>query len=276
MMSHKTRKRLPLFFAVCLCALVLFLTAVLSAAVHLNVRADGAAIELIEIESPVSFHSDLQKEVLEAGYENIRDYYILNVKEKVERGLPEGVTIAWTYEGQELPATFTISVSLQEDMSDAAQYQADPVEEDGVFRYAIQNLFLGTTYYYTISDGTDTSAVGTFTVDEQGPRNMYVDGVTNIRDLGGWETNSGEMILQGKIYRSGELNIHGTQDFCITEDGIRTMLDDLHIKTEIDIRGEDENGGITQSPLGESVNYHFIPLVYSNMDPEGVKACLPV
>ena len=50
-----------------LCTLVLCLTAVLTAAVHLNVRADGAAIELIEIESPVSFHSDLQKEVLEAG-----------------------------------------------------------------------------------------------------------------------------------------------------------------------------------------------------------------
>jgi len=254
-----------------LCTLVFILTAVLSAAVHFNVRADASAIELAAIESPVSFHTDLQKEVLEAGYENITDYYNLNMKEKVERGIPEGVTVAWTYEGQELPETFTVSVSLQEDMSDAVQYQADPMEEDGVFRYNIQNLFLGTTYYYTVSDGTDTSAVGTFTVDEQGPRNLYVDGVTNIRDLGGWKTNSGETILQGKIYRSGELNLHGTQDLCITEDGIHTMLDDLQIRTEIDIRSEDENGGITQSPLGESVNYHFIPLVYADMDPEGVK-----
>lgn len=254
-----------------LCTLVLCLTAVLTVAVHLNVRADGAAIELIEIESPVSFHSDLQKEVLEAGYENITDYYNLNMKEKVERGLPDGIAVSWTYEAQELPETFTVSVSTNEDMSEAMEYQAEPVEDNGIFRYAVQNLFLGTTYYYTVSDGTTTSAVGTFTVDGQGPRNLFVDGVTNIRDLGGWQTNSGETILQGKIYRSGELNIHGTQDFCITEDGIRTMLDDLHIKTEIDIRSEDENGGITQSPLGESVNYHFIPLVYADMDPEGVK-----
>ena len=254
-----------------LCTLVLCLTAVLTAAVHLNVRADGAAIELIEIESPVSFHSDLQKEVLEAGYENITDYYNLNMKEKVERGLPDGIAVSWTYEAQELPETFTVSVSTNEDMSEAMEYQAEPVEDNGIFRYAVQNLFLGTTYYYTVSDGTTTSAVGTFTVDGQGPRNLFVDGVTNIRDLGGWQTNSAETILQGKIYRSGELNIHGTQDFCITEDGIRTMLDDLHIKTEIDIRSEDENGGITQSPLGESVNYHFIPLVYADMDPEGVK-----
>lgn len=251
------------------------LTAVMVAClsvVSFGAQTETSGIQLIGITSPVSFHSELQKEVLDAGYENIADYFNLDIKEKVERSLPDGITVSWTCEAAELPEAFTVSVSMNEDMSDAKEYAAVPAEEDGVFTYAIQNLFLGTTYYYTVSDGVQTSETGSFTVDEQGPRNLYVDGVTNIRDLGGWKTNSGEVIPQGRIYRSGQLNIEKTQDLCITEEGIRTMLDDLHIRTEIDIRAEDENGGITISPLGETVNYCFLPLVYAKLDPDNLKA----
>ena len=232
-----------------------------------TVKADSSVFSIREITEPVSFHTDLQKEVLDAGYENILDY-CLPVSEIVERSIPAGITVSWTYEGKQVPETFTVSVSTNEDMSDALVFEADPAEQDGVYSYAIQNCMLDTTYYYTVSDGTDTSEVSSFTVDDAGPRNIYVDGVTNIRDLGGWKTNSGKTVRQGLLYRCGQLNENYTQDLLITEEGIRTMLDVLGIRTEVDFRTEDdnENGGITQSPLGETVQYCNFPMELSYLD----------
>lgn len=92
-------------------------------------------------------------------------------------------------------------------------------------------------------------------VDQKGPRLMDVDGVENMRDLGG------EGILQGLIYRSGRLSNDDGKDK-ISAAGKETMLKELAVKTEIDLRRYDETGGITVSPLGDSVTYEHLPMVY--------------
>ena len=57
----------------------------------------------------------------------------------------------------------------------------------------------------------------------------------------------------------------------ISEKGIRTLRDEIGIKTEIDLRqtqavnGKDESGGITVSPLGEGVTYLACPMYYGDI-----------
>ncbi len=129
---------------------------------------------------------------------------------------------------------------------------------------SIYNLKLDTAYYWTVSAGNETSSVSKFTTDAAAPRNLYVDGITNVRDLGGWERENGTRTKQGLIFRCGRLNESSAQapNIEITDAGKKTMLDDMGIKTEIDVRktADGETGAITSSPLGDSVTYYSCPM----------------
>ena len=74
---------------------------------------------------------------------------------------------------------------------------------------------------------------------------MNVDGMYNVRDIGGYATASGKTIRQGLIYRGGSVmevpdNIYYTNS--ITDEGKKTMSEVMGIKTEIDFRTAKESG----------------------------------
>lgn len=124
---------------------------------------------------------------------------------------------------------------------------------------SISNLKMRTTYKCILQAFVNDIEVikieRDLLIDQNGPRLIDVEGVDNMRDLGGYG------IKQGLIYRSGRLSEEDGKDK-ITASGKTTMLDELNIKSEIDLRRYDENGGITASPLGSSVNYLHLPMVY--------------
>lgn len=126
----------------------------------------------------------------------------------------------------------------------------------------LNNVEINTTYYWYVSSLDKTSKVESFKVESLAPRVLNVDGLTNARDLGGYPTSDGTPTKQGLIYRSSRLNENETTTNLITESGINTMKNILNIKSELDIRRTDnnENGGITESPLGKDVNYYSIPM----------------
>ncbi|MDE5996467.1 MAG: tyrosine-protein phosphatase, partial [Eubacterium sp.] len=128
----------------------------------------------------------------------------------------------------------------------------------------IYNLKVAATYYWTVTQNGRESEIKTFKTCSNAPRVMNVDGVTNVRDLGGWETESGVRTNQNLIFRCGRLNESSAETpvIEITEAGKEVMLYELGIKTEIDLRKTDTNevGGITQSPLGSSVQYFSCPM----------------
>lgn len=169
------------------------------------------------------------------------------------------VTLSWKQNGS---AFYTVYLSENQTFEDAT------VEK--VFGYTpmldLYNLLPGTTYYWKVK-GTysgDESAVGTFTTEESKVRTIYVDGVSNARDLGGYETATGE-VKYGLVYRGGKLN-GTTSGEAITEEGKSEMLDSLKIKTEIDLRSTGDDGGQTENAIGEGVNYIKIPLgQYANI-----------
>ena len=138
----------------------------------------------------------------------------------------------------------------------------------------VYNLKLNTTYYYQVnaiySKATFTSDISSFKTEDSIIRNIYVEGVENVRDIGGYHTEDGKKIKQGLIYRTAQFNYDHSDSSAIksepTSNGLNTLLNELKIKTDIDVReksnkqGKDETLGITSSPLGNSVNYKYLPL----------------
>lgn len=128
----------------------------------------------------------------------------------------------------------------------------------------LDNLFIGESYSWTSFDkeGKEVKK-GSFLVSPEPPRNICIDGVTNVRDLGGWISDDGEPIKQGMLYRSARLSENKNGDALVTEEGRRVINDVLAIKTELDLRktSDNENGGITASPAGDGVNYISLPFL---------------
>ena len=87
-------------------------------------------------------------------------------------------------------------------------------------------------------------------------RVITVDGIKNVRDLGGLVTVDGKTIKKGIILRSSELS--GT-NANITDAGRQFLLSNYKIKTELDVRSDKEakkNGAIpVVGELGPSVKY---------------------
>lgn len=98
---------------------------------------------------------------------------------------------------------------------------------------SVQNLLLDTEYEWYVEANGERSEVSHFRTDAQPPRVMYVDGLSNVRDFGGFKTTDGKRIKQDMIYRTTELDCH----LAITPEGIRTLEDELKIRTDLDIRG---------------------------------------
>jgi len=147
--------------------------------------------------------------------------------------------------------TYMVEISENEDLTSAKTFTTEK-------KYVnVYNLYNGKTYYYKVTAENDlgetVSARSVFTTDNTAPRVINVDGVPNVRDIGGYLTESGKRTLQGKIFRGAEID----GKYPITEAGKKTMLEELGIKTDVDLRGDT---GITESPLGKDVEITFYPI----------------
>ncbi len=128
---------------------------------------------------------------------------------------------------------------------------------------------------YTVQIRKDNVISQTISFEDKitvsGPRSLYVEGVENIRDIGGWGKLENDeyktFIKQGMLYRSGRFNEDKANPVNVTikESGLYEMNDHFGIKTEIDLRRTSNNevGSLTdKSPLGENVNYIQIPMAF--------------
>lgn len=134
----------------------------------------------------------------------------------------------------------------------------------GQKKFNYYNSELGVEYVWYLVDESGEKIGGEkrFLTSDVAPRNLFVDGVTNCRDLGGWKTTDGKRIKQGMIYRTARFNANDSATPIVTESGKKTLTEELKIKTELDLRDADkgETGGITESVLGENVNYLSVPM----------------
>lgn len=140
--------------------------------------------------------------------------------------------------------------------------------------FTFYNPMFNQKYFWNVSniDNTYVSETASFEVKPLtiGPRNLYVDGVENFRDLGGWgHMVDGKYVTymkQGMIYRSGRFNEDKKESVNVTisDDGLYEVNNHLKIKTEIDLRrsGNNEIGGLIVSVLSPDVKYVNLPMYY--------------
>ncbi len=105
------------------------------------------------------------------------------------------------------------------------------------------------------------SGIGSFTTDPAAPRWISVEGrVKNFRDLGGWPTEFGRRVRQGRVYRGQGLNDNsfyggkpGRNRLMVAD--LDFLKGDLGIKTDLDLRSGRETANMKTSPLGEGVKF---------------------
>ena len=186
---------------------------------------------------------------------------------------PNPIRLSWNGQGVK---EYKVSIFSDEDLQNlVVSYKTSNTH------YDFYNDELNKTYYWIVSsaDGSTKSKASSFVYnpDVSQPRNLFVDGVENFRDLGGWGTYSEEngykhYMKQGLIYRSGRFNQYDDDKEksvnTITKKGIYELNNHLKIKTEIDLRrsSTNETGGITSSVLGNNVNYVNLPMYFGGQN----------
>ena len=237
-------------------------------------------IRLRELGESVSIHTDPQTAYLaNADPHSILTYATATA----EASRPEPIRLRWAISESAAGHVrlYVVRIWTKPDRSDVTEATVAGSKTE----YAFYNAMLGTTYYWNVSsrddeDDISTSKTSSFTTESQGPRNLYVDGVTNVRDLGGWATVDGGRIRQGLLYRGGRFSSNESTSVTISAKGILTLRDEIGIKTEIDLRqttavnNRNESGGLTASPLGDSVRYCAFPMEYGEVlfsDPKNIQ-----
>ena len=139
--------------------------------------------------------------------------------------------------------------------------------------FEFYNAEFGVPYNVQIKVDNVLSEQVTFkeSITVSGPRSLYVEGVENIRDIGGWgkfeDGTYKTYIKQGLLYRSGRFNEDKADPVNVTikDSGLYEMNNHFKIKTEIDLRRVTTNevgSLINKSPLGDNVNYIQLPMAY--------------
>ena len=151
-------------------------------------------------------------------------------------------------------------VSEHEDYSDALVVEltgTDAVENGAmIFRF----LKTGTEYHYRVqailSDKSMLSTEGSFTTAES-PRLLSIDGIMNVRDIGGWKTEDGKVVRQGMIIRGCSLDGSENKEAKITDQGISDMVTRLGIVYDMDLR-ESKSASNEIYPLGGAIHHEYI------------------
>lgn len=171
--------------------------------------------------------------------------------------IPMPVTISYTVSNLPLGVSVTaqtVEIAENEQLEDATVYNIAAHKR----RIDIYNLLVNTQYYYRVtvnlSDGKQLVATDSFKT-AQSPRMIYADGVRNLRDIGGGITADGKRIRQGLLYRGTELDGAGSKKYYITEAGVNTLVNELGIVSEIDLRSASFEG--VKDTLGDGVTHNY-------------------
>ena len=213
-------------------------------------------------------HSDLQYRYLSSGYNTVSSFASGSKEESKSRGL----SIDFDYlAGEEGP--YFIEVSKSADFASSEIFES----EETVFHYP--NPLLDQNYYYRVDTSKEGLALQKAEIaysSSLGPRNLDIDGVTNVRDLGGYTSKLGGMVRQGLYYRGGRLNKSEQNTFAldITEKGIEELSFRLGVNSEIDLRMNDSGDfpshrnefGFIEDGMIDGIAYHNCPLDWTQSD----------
>lgn len=186
-------------------------------------------------------HTPTQRDFTGSGEDcKLEDWLKLHRSDKSDCSFPEKVCFEW--EGAD--AASTLEISESPDFKSAMIFVCREKH------YEVGNLKTGTQYYWRVNGGEARM----FFTEDVAPRWLEVDGMSNVRDMGGWKTLDGRRVKQGLLFRGSEMDTHHT----ITAAGIKTFREEIGIRTDLDLRAE-AVGRMTESPAGSAINYLLMP-----------------
>ena len=193
----------------------------------------------------------------DVSYDYLKPYDNILLKEDLTK--PNKVHLSWEVEVDKGSVSeYKVYLSEYEDMSNKLSYTTNSTSLD------ISNLKVDTDYYWQIEAYGFKSNVASFSTNKTKIRGIDIDGVNNVRDIGGYG-----QIKQGMIYRGGAFEKYNKTkkvvEIKITDKGINTVKNELGIKTEVDLRRNDpsehENCDLTKSTV-DGLNYVALPMQY--------------
>ena len=168
------------------------------------------------------------------------------------------ITLKWSTTDESI-THFMVEYATQSDFSDAISVQVDFPSTS----FDLYNLYKSTTYYVRVTSYTGDEEIAqgesSFITTDLGPRVMNIDGIYNVRDLGGYKTSSGETTVQGLLYRGGSLIPADVYESNLTEIGKTYMSEAMGIRTEIDLRTPSEARNDGGSPI-PNANLFYVTL----------------
>ena len=188
---------------------------------------------------------DASKNYLDTGDVNGQNR---TVSGKIPDRSDKSMGVELEFEVEDDEETYKVLVSRNEDMSDAKEI----VTTDNYVN--VNNLFVNTEYYWKVVAGDKESAVAKF---ETGDYPRWITcrsltgeedgrGIYNVRDLGGYMTESGKRVKQGLVYRGGEITTMTSSGHynTITEVAKKAFREDMGMVggVELDLRGTSDIG----------------------------------
>lgn len=186
----------------------------------------------------VSMATSIQKKFIEPAEEkrraemdgNLTFHWYALEREGCDRSLPEPISFSWEekLEENETAANgyYYLLISERADMSDPWVYITKETS------LSVYNLKAGTEYFFCVQKEGKRSEVSHFFTENFLPRCLNIEGISNVRDMGGFAVEEGK-IRQGLIYRGGEFELH----MHLTPNGAEELRR-VGMRTDIDMRGE--------------------------------------
>ncbi len=178
---------------------------------------------------------DITNPLVKDWWENYEKFSSAEFETVQERAKPSPITLKWQG-GKNCNYTLYLSTSPKLKKSRVFKTKQKSIK--------LYNLLRNQKYYWRVSEKkgkTKTlSKIRSFKTNNIA-RVIYAKGVANIRDIGGYKTENGSRTKQGLVYRSANLDN-------ITISGKKVLTEELEIKTDLDLRKDEEGTAGTDSP----------------------------
>ena len=219
-----------------------------------QIPAGQVAVSVTRFDGPVMLHHDVTQAYLNTIV-SVSPEEILGEYRQMDVRLDQGQPVELAFDVLGIAEGCNITGARVEITQ---QGQSQPVfHKDcgaGENRVLVYNLKTSASYRYSIR--VDFTTMNSITVTGSfetaaGPRLIRVDGAANVRDFGGWKTAAGKQINQGLLFRGSELDGVVETKFNLTEIGKQTLVNELGIKMELDLRQTSERSDVDR--LGSAV-----------------------
>lgn len=223
---------------------------------HVDQGTEGSVVISVSVyDTPQTVVNDAAMTIAENQDMNVAAHVLLKKYNDGETRLDVSQPVQISFYVANKPKEYQVEkfvVELTEAGGDCRSYTLDAQQK----KVELYNLKTNAKYEYKINVHFTNSVVswvgGSFQTAD-GPRILTVGGIRNVRDIGGWETTDGKTVKQGLLYRGTELD-GKNEEYKLTEEGKKMLLEILQVQTELDLRWPKEiPEGV--DTLGETVQH---------------------